>query len=157
MAKVESFSLDHDAVQAPYVRIAGSETGPKGDRLTKVDFRFLQPNQAALPTSAMHTLEHLIAAYMRDYVDGVIDISPMGCRTGYYGIIWGEPEPKELAQAMTKVLEKVLESQWSDVQGTERKECGNFRDHSLISAQAYAKEILDQGFSVDAFERKTVY
>ncbi len=156
MAKVESFSLDHDAVKAPYIRIAGTEEGDSGDAITKFDIRLLQPNQAALPTAAMHTLEHLIAGYIRDYLDGVIDVSPMGCRTGFYAIMWGERSVEEVAQAMTQVLENVVDSKWEDVQGTERQECGNYRDHSLHAAQLYAQEVLDQGFSVDAFERKLI-
>ena len=68
MAKVESFTLDHDAVKAPYVRVAGAETGALGDKLSKFDIRFVQPNQDSIPTSAIHTLEHLLAAYTRDYL-----------------------------------------------------------------------------------------
>lgn len=154
MAKVESFSLDHDAVKAPYVRIAGSEVGPNGDHITKFDLRFVQPNQEAIPTSAIHTMEHLIAAYIRDYMDNIIDVSPMGCRTGFYMIAWGERDVKEATQAITKTLQDIINSTWEDVQGTERKECGNYRDHSLWSAQLYAKEILAEGFSVDAFDRQ---
>lgn len=153
MAQVESFSLDHDAVKAPYIRIAGRETGSQGDHLTKFDIRFLQPNQGAFPTAAMHTLEHLLAAYSRDYLDGIIDISPMGCRTGFYMIMWGDIPVEPVAQAMTQVLEDVVQSQWEDVQGTKRQECGNYRDHSLRAAQIYAQEVLDQGFSVDPFQR----
>lgn len=156
MAKVESFDLDHDAVKAPYVRLAGQEEGDSGDKLSKFDIRFLQPNEGALPTAALHTLEHLLAAYSRDYLDGVIDISPMGCRTGYYMVMWGQPDVEEVARAMTSVLEDVVKASWEDVQGTKRKECGNYRDHSLLSAQEYAKEVLEKGFSIDPFERKVV-
>lgn len=154
MAKVESFSLDHDAVKAPYVRLAGAETGAAGDKLSKFDIRLVQPNQDSLPTSAIHTLEHLLAAYTRDYLDGVIDISPMGCRTGFYMIMWGSASVEDVATAMTKVLNDVVNSEWSDVQGTERVECGNFRDHSLWAAKQYANDVLEAGFSVDPFERQ---
>ncbi len=156
MAKVESFTLDHDAVKAPYIRVAGAETGQLGDKLSKFDVRFLQPNEDSMPTSAIHTLEHLLAAYTRDYLDGVIDISPMGCRTGFYMIVWGTPSVEEVATVMTKVLEDVVKAEWTDVQGTERGECGNFRDHSLWGAQEYAKDVLAKGFSVDPFERKVL-
>ena len=50
MAKVESFSLDHNKVKAPYVRMAGMETN-QGVVIQKFDLRFLQPNQDALPTA----------------------------------------------------------------------------------------------------------
>lgn len=156
MAKVESFSLDHDAVIAPYVRIAGQETGDKGDVITKFDLRFVQPNEQEMPTGAVHTLEHLLAGYIRDYLTGVIDISPMGCRTGFYMVTWGEMTTQEVAVALTKVLQRVVDSTWEDVQGRQRQECGNYRDHSLIGAQAYAQDVLAKGISSDAFERKIV-
>ena len=86
MARVESFELDHNTVKAPYVRLAGTEQN--GDALVeKYDLRFLQPNKDALPTGALHTLEHLLAVNMRDELKGIIDISPMGCRTGFYMIM----------------------------------------------------------------------
>ena len=71
----------------PYVRKAASLTGPKGDIITKFDLRFLQPNTDSLPTGAMHTLEHLLSVYLREELDNVVDLSPMGCRTGFYLIM----------------------------------------------------------------------
>ena len=59
-----------------------------------------------MPTAAIHTLEHLLATYLRDELKGIIDISPMGCRTGFYMIIWDEHEPNDIATALTKVLRK---------------------------------------------------
>lgn len=156
MAKVESFELDHDAVKAPYVRIAGQEEGPKGDKITKFDVRLAQPNVSAVDTAALHTLEHLSAAYIRDYMDHVIDISPMGCRTGFYVSVWGEPSTEDMAKAYTKVLQDVVKAEWQDVQGTERKSCGNYKDHSLFGAKEWAKIVLDQGFSKDPFKREVV-
>lgn len=156
MAKVESFSLDHDAVKAPYVRVAGQETGSKGDVITKFDLRFVQPNEKEMPTAAVHTLEHLLAGYIRDHLSGIIDISPMGCRTGFYMVTWGEMTTEEVAIGLTKVLQRIVESTWDDVQGRQRQECGNFRDHSLVGAQEYAKDVLAAGISSDAFERKVV-
>lgn len=152
MAKVESFELDHNLVKAPYVRLAGSEDHQKA-HIEKYDLRFLQPNQAALPTGALHTLEHLLAVNLRDYLTGVIDLSPMGCRTGFYLILWGEHSTTEIRDALTTVLEKhVLNCDF--VPAVTAKECGNYRDHSLFSAQEYAQEILTQGISSDPFERK---
>ena len=52
--------------------------------VTKFDLRFCQPNHKALSTDALHALEHLLAENLRRQIDGVIDLSPMGCRTGYY-------------------------------------------------------------------------
>lgn len=76
--KVESFQLDHTVVKAPYVRAAGLEHDEKGSTVQKYDLRFLQPNKDAIPAAALHTLEYLIATYMRDEIQGIIDISSMG-------------------------------------------------------------------------------
>ena len=56
MAEVESFTLDHTAVKAPYVRLINVEAGPKGDQISNFDVRFLQPNSGEIPTSGLHTL-----------------------------------------------------------------------------------------------------
>ena len=142
MAKVESFSLDHNKVKAPYVRMAGMETN-QGVVIQKFDLRFLQPNQDAL---------HLLAVNLRDYIEGVIDLSPMGCRTGFYLIVWGEHSTEEIRDALKTVLEKhVIGTDY--VPAVSAKECGNYRDHSLFAAQEYAKQVLAQGISSDPFER----
>lgn len=151
LAEVESFLLDHTKVKAPYVRLSGTEQHDKGGLLQKYDLRLLQPNEDALPTSAVHTLEHLLATYMRDELSGVIDISPMGCRTGFYMIIWDEHEPKDIAIALTKVLQKVITTE--HIPAVSSLKCGNYRDHSLFSAQEYAKQVLAAGISDDAFTR----
>ncbi len=151
MARVESFDLDHNKVKAPYVRVAGVEQDPKGSTIQKIDLRFLQPNTDAFPTGAMHTLEHLLATYLRDHLEDVIDVSPMGCRTGFYCIKWNEASTEDIAQALEKTLQDVLETE--EVPAVTAKECGNFRDHSLFSAKEYAKQVLEQGVSRDPFER----
>lgn len=151
MAKVESFQLDHRIVKAPYVRLAGTENDTKGSLVQKYDLRLLQPNVSAVPTGALHTLEHLLATYMRDELTGVIDISPMGCRTGFYLIIWNEHKPSEIAAALKNSLEKVLTT--TEVPAVSPVSCGNYKDHSLFGAKEYAKIVLDAGISDDPFQR----
>lgn len=152
MAKVESFELNHELVKAPYVRIAGQSENADGAKIRKFDIRFIQPNQGAIPTAALHSIEHLFAVNIRDHLEGVIDISPMGCRTGFYLICWGEPSVKEVVEAVKKVLQFIIET--DHVDATDIRSCGNYRDHSLFGAQEYAKEILKQGISLDPFERR---
>ena len=76
MAEVESFTLDHTAVKAPYVRLINVEMGPRGDQISNFDVRLVQPNSGTIPTSGLHTIEHLLASLLRDRIDGVIDCSP---------------------------------------------------------------------------------
>ena len=129
MAAVESFELDHTKVRAPYVRKIAVEHGPKGDAVTNYDIR----------------------------LDGVIDISPFGCRTGFHLIVWGEPGPAEVAAAIKSSLADIAERlTWEDVPGTDAVSCGNYRDHSLHSAREWSRLVLDQGISIDPFDRSVI-
>lgn len=154
MADVESFTLDHTAVRAPYVRLIGVENGPKGDAISNFDVRFVQPNEGEIPTAGLHTIEHLLASLMRDRMDGLIDISPFGCRTGFHLITWGEPEVAQIVDAVRGSLTAIAEEiTWDEVPAVSAVECGNYRDHSLHSAREWSRRIVDQGISLDPFER----
>ena len=107
MAEVESFTLDHNKVIAPYVRKITEEVGEKGDRITNFDIRFLQPNKQEMPTGVIHTFEHLLADLLRDRVDGIIDISPFGCRTGFHLITWETPSAETIAVELKATLEQI--------------------------------------------------
>ncbi len=154
MAEIESFTLDHTAVLAPYVRRIGVEHGPGGGTITNFDVRLVQPNAGEIPTAGLHTLEHMLAGLLRDRIDGVIDISPFGCRTGFHLLMWGEPEIADVVAALTGSLRFIAdEAVEADIPGVSAIECGNFRDHSLHSAREWSKVVLDQGISRDAFVR----
>ncbi|MER2172747.1 MAG: S-ribosylhomocysteine lyase, partial [Psychrobacillus psychrodurans] len=81
---VESFNLDHTKVAAPFVRLAGTKVGNNGDEILKYDIRFKQPNKEHMEMPGLHSLEHLMAENIRNHTDQVVDISPMGCQTGFY-------------------------------------------------------------------------
>lgn len=138
---VESFSLDHTKVTAPYVRLAGIKNGAKGDVVSKYDIRFCQPNVDFMSTGGIHTLEHLMAEYIRDELDTVIDISPMGCRTGFYLVVFGEHSEEYIAAKVRTVLAKV--AIWKDdepVPGVDPVMCGNYLDHDLALAKKWAAQ-----------------
>ncbi|MBC5624235.1 S-ribosylhomocysteine lyase [Clostridium sp. NSJ-49] len=149
MEKVESFELDHRKVKAPYIRKCCVLNGEKGDKVSKFDVRFLQPNKEAFGTAAMHGLEHLLAHTLREKLEGVIDLSPMGCRTGFYLTIWGDRECREIKEAVEYSLNKVLEA--TEIPAKNEVQCGNYRDLSLFGAQEYAKEALEKGFSLNIY------
>lgn len=154
---VESFELDHTIVKAPYVRLISEEVGPKGDIITNFDIRLIQPNENSIDTGGLHTIEHLLAKLIRQRIDGLIDCSPFGCRTGFHMIMWGKQDPAEIAKVIKSSLEAIAnEITWEDVPGTTIESCGNYKDHSLHSAKEWAKLILEQGISDQAFERHTV-
>lgn len=143
----ESFRLDHRRVKAPYVRLAGVKETAKGDKIEKYDLRFVQPNQEAMGTGAIHTLEHLLATHMRGHLDGIIDISPMGCRTGFYMVTLGEPGAEKVLSAFRETLHDVAGYQ-GEVPGVSELECGNYRDHDPEGAKRWAKKVLEQGLHV---------
>ena len=154
---VESFELDHTAVKAPYVRLISEEVGPKGDVITNFDIRLVQPNENAIPTAGLHTIEHLLAKLIRTRIDGMIDCSPFGCRTGFHMIMWGRHTSTEIAKVITSSLEEIANvTSWEDVPGTTIESCGNYKDHSLYSAKEWAKLILSEGISDDPFNRHVV-
>ena len=147
MAKVESFNLDHSKVHAPYVRVAGRHTTAHGDVISKWDLRFSQPNQEFLVSGAMHTLEHLLAGGLRDELPGVMDLSPMGCRTGFYMVLDGDPSAETVMQALKKTLGRIKDFA-GPIPGSSELECGNYRDHNLQNAKDWAKKVLEQGLIV---------
>ena len=146
MEKVESFKLDHTKVKAPYIRKCCELKGANGDIVTKFDLRFLQPNEETFGTAAIHGLEHLLAHELRSNLDG---ISPMGCRTGFYLIMWGEVEPQTVKDGLEKALKMVLEA--TEIPAATKVECGNYKDLSLFGAKEYAKEALEKGFSLNIY------
>ena len=141
MAKVESFTLDHTKVKAPYVRLITVEEGPKGDKISNYDLRLVQPNENAIPTGGLHTIEHLLASLLRDRLDGVIDCSPFGCRTGFHLIVWGEHSTAEVARALKSSLEEIRDIiTWEDVPGTTIKTCGNYKRSFLVLCEGMVKK-----------------
>lgn len=90
-----------------------------------------------MPTGVIHTFEHLLADLFRDRIDGIIDISPFGCRTGFHFIVWEERSPEDIACALKSTLEQIVEKiQFEDIQGISAVQCGNYRDHSLFALSA---------------------
>ena len=149
MQKVESFKLDHTKVKAPYVRKCCVLNGAKGDKVSKFDLRFLQPNSETLGTTAMNGLEHLLATYLRETLDNIIDLSPMGCRTGFYLILWGDVDASTIKVGLEKALKMILDA--NEIPAATAVECGNYKDLSLFGAKEYAKDVLEKGFSLNIY------
>ena len=149
MEKVESFKLDHNKVKAPYVRKCCVLDGKSGDKVSKFDLRFLQPNVEAFGTGAIHGLEQLLATDLREELDNIIDLSPMGCRTGFYLIMWGDVEAGVVRDGLERALQKVIDCE--EMIASSAVECGNYRDLSLFGAKEYAKKALEEGFSLNIY------
>lgn len=144
MNEVESFELDHNRVTAPYIRKAKvmciDPQFPEC-RISKFDVRFAQPNQKFIPNDALHTLEHLFATLVRKHTPDLIDISPMGCRTGFYFIFCNDKDVTWIAGLIRKTLQEILDFK-DTIPGATRKECGNYLEHDLESAKIWAARFL---------------
>lgn len=138
---VESFNLDHRTVAAPYLRIADRKELPGGDVLTKFDVRFTQPNSEHLDSETVHSLEHLMAEHMRNHSDAVIDVSPMGCRTGFYVLLVGDHTAEDFAPVLEATLQDLLDA--TEVPAANEVQCGWGAHHTLEGAQSAARAFLE--------------
>ena len=150
MPLLDSFTVDHTKMQAPAVRVAKYMITPSGDDITVFDLRFCRPNEEILTETGIHTLEHLFAGFMRDHLNSkkveIIDLSPMGCRTGFYMSLLGTPKKKKVVKAWEKSMIDVLNvAQQSDIPELNIYQCGTYKMHSLEDAKNIAQEVLDQG------------
>ncbi len=148
MPLLDSFTVDHTKMPAPAVRVAKSMSTPSGDDITVFDLRFCVPNESILSERGIHTLEHLFAGFMRDHLNSkkveIIDLSPMGCRTGFYMSLLGSPKEKKVAKAWKKAMQDVLDvKSQSDIPELNLYQCGTCQMHSLDEAKEIAQDILD--------------
>lgn len=154
MPLLDSFTVDHTKMQAPAVRVAKTMQTPKGDTITVFDLRFCRPNNEILSERGIHTLEHLFAGFMRQHLNSdtveIIDISPMGCRTGFYMSLIGEPQETVVAQAWLDAMQDVLLVDSQDkIPELNEYQCGTYAMHSLAEAQAIAQSIITAGVGVN--------
>jgi S-ribosylhomocysteine lyase len=153
MPLLDSFTVDHTKMIAPAVRVAKTMKTPCGDDITVFDLRFCRPNKEILTEKGIHTLEHLFAGFMRDHLNSkkveIIDISPMGCRTGFYMSLLGTPKAKKVAKAWKKSMKDVLNvKKQSDIPELNVYQCGTYKMHSLKEAKEIAQTVLDRGIGI---------
>lgn len=133
MERIASFCINHDTL------IPGMYLSRVDGDVNTYDVRFVRPNTPPyLPTDAMHTIEHLVATYVRNSTlkEGIIYFGPMGCRTGFYFLTRGISHGDAIrlmaeAMAFTAAYE-------GDIPGASAVECGNWLDHDLAGARQWA-------------------
>jgi S-ribosylhomocysteine lyase len=150
---LDSFMVDHTMMSAPAVRVAKTMKTPSGDTITVFDLRFCKPNEDILSSEGIHTLEHLYAGFMRDHLNGddveIIDVSPMGCRTGFYMSLLGSPDERHVAKAWESSMEDILAVQnQEDIPELNIYQCGTCKMHSLSDAKDIAQNVLSRGVGV---------
>ena len=153
MPMLDSFMVDHTKMPAPAVRVAKTMQTPSKDTITVFDLRFCKPNQEIMGEKGIHTLEHLFAEFMREHLNGdgveIIDISPMGCRTGFYMSLLGSPDEKRVAKAWEESMQDVLNvKSQNDIPELNIYQCGTCKMHSLDEAKEIAQNVLDRGIGI---------
>ena len=143
MDLIPSFSVDHTAIVPG---IFTSRVDQAGDELiTTYDVRLTRPNrEPAVDVAAMHSLEHIIATFLRndpDWKDEIIYWGPMGCLTGFYLILKGNRSPSDISDLILRAFRSVDEAQ--SVPGTTPQNCGNYLMHNLGMAKWYAARFAD--------------
>jgi S-ribosylhomocysteine lyase len=139
---VESFNLDHEKVKAPYIRLVQKYTGKNGDTLYKYDIRFKQPNREHMDMKGLHSLEHMMAEFIRNHLDNIIDVSPMGCQTGFYLTILNNSNFNDVVNALELTFKDILQAK--EVPAANCKQCGWAENHNLEEAQHIVREMLSK-------------
>lgn len=153
MPLLDSFKVDHTKMPTPAVRLAKMMKTPKGDDICVFDLRFCIPNKDLMSEKGTHTLEHLFAGFMRDHLNSnsveIIDISPMGCRTGFYMSLIGTPDEITVAKAWEASMKDVLNVQdESKIPELNIYQCGTCKMHSLDEAKQIAQKVLNSSIGV---------
>lgn len=145
MQKITSFTIDHlRLVPGVYV----SRKDPVGSEIiTTFDLRMTSPNdEPVMNTAEMHAIEHLAATFLRNHAEfgpKIIYFGPMGCRTGFYLLLAGDYNSKDIVPLMIELFEFIANF-YDEVPGASAKDCGNYLDMNLPMARYLAKKYLNE-------------
>lgn len=155
MKLIPSFSVDHTQI-VPGIFI--SRQDQVGDGIvTTYDIRLTKPNiEPAVDVGAMHSLEHIIATFLRndpDWKDEIIYWGPMGCLTGFYLILKGSRPPREIYDLLLRAFQSVKDAE--SVPGATPKNCGHYLMHNLGMAKWYAQKFA--GYLETNFDKPEIF
>ena len=143
MDLIPSFSVDHTAI-VPGIFVSRTDT-IGSETVTTYDIRLKRPNrEPVIDVAAMHSLEHLIATYLRNddyWKNELIYWGPMGCLTGFYIILKGGRSSRDIFDIILKAFKSVAEA--DSVPGTTPENCGYCLMHNLGMAKWYAAEFVE--------------
>lgn len=137
MERIASFCINHNTL------MPGMYISRVDEDVITYDVRFVRPNTPPyVPTAAMHTIEHLVATFVRNsaYKDGILYFGPMGCRTGFYFLTRGLTHMQAI-RLMQEALAYTAAYE-GDIPGATAMECGNWQEHDLPEARKWAAAML---------------
>ena len=148
MELIQSFSVDHTRI-VPGIFTSRVDT-VGGGTVTTYDVRLTRPNkEPAIDVAAMHSLEHIIATFLRndaEWKDSVVYFGPMGCRTGFYLVLFGDLTSEAVAPLVKRMFEFVRDYK-GEIPGATAHDCGNYLDQNLGMANWLARRYLDNTLS----------
>ena len=135
MEKITSFTIDHIKLEPGLYVSRKDKVG--AETVTTFDLRFTNPNEEpVMNTAEIHTVEHLVATYLRNepnWKEKVLYFGPMGCRTGFYLLLVGDYESADVLELVKACFEFVRDFK-GEVPGASAKDCGNYLDMNLPMA-----------------------
>lgn len=151
MEKIASFTVDHLTLE-PGLYVSRVDRDPAtGAVVTTFDIRLVAPNrEPVMNTAEVHTIEHLGATYVRNdpaWTSRVVYFGPMGCRTGFYLVVFGEVTSCEVLPLVRGLFAFVADFE-GDIPGAAPEECGNYLDQNLPAASWWARRYLTQTLEV---------
>lgn len=149
MEKIASFKVDHTRLLRG-IYVSRKDVLPSGDVVTTFDIRMKQPNrEPAVSTSALHTIEHLAATWLRNHPQWggrVIYWGPMGCCTGNYLLLSGDLTSRDVVGLMQDLFKWIAAYQ-GEVPGANSHDCGNYLLMNLPMARWEAQKFYDEVLS----------
>lgn len=144
MEKITSFTIDHLRL-LPGVYVSRKDM--VGDRVvTTFDIRMTRPNfEPVINTAELHAIEHLGATFLRNHKEwgeSILYFGPMGCRTGFYLLLNGDYESKDIVSLLKEMFTFIKDFE-GEVPGACAKDCGNYLDINLPMAKYIAKRYLN--------------
>ena len=145
METIASFQVDHTNLQ-PGIYISRRDS-MCDTCITTYDIRMTSPNhEPAVNCAALHTIEHLVATYLRNHEvwkENIIYWGPTGCLTGNYLIVRGVYPCEEIRDLMLEAFAFVRDFS-GEVPGTTAATCGNYLMHDLPMAKWEAARYIDR-------------
>lgn len=136
MEKITSFTIDHIKLQPGLYVSRKDKVG--AETVTTFDLRLTSPNdEPVMNTAEMHTIEHLAATYLRNeknWQDKVLYFGPMGCRTGFYLLLAGDYESRDIVSLVGDCFRFIAVFE-GEVPGASARDCGNYLDMNLPMAK----------------------
>ncbi len=145
MEKITSFTINHLLLQ-PGVYVSRKDLA--GDTVvTTFDLRMTSPNEEpVMNTAEVHAIEHLGATFLRNHKEfgsKILYFGPMGCRTGFYLLLTGDYESKDIIPLMIEMWEFIRDFE-GEIPGASPRDCGNYLDMNLPMAKYLAKRYLNE-------------